>query len=103
MQAILEKLVELDIQLMPLPQVERHWVFERGGYLALVERTRENGFGGIGSAGLLTASGMAVLVQRGGGHAFVAKGFEVNATAEQVESLRRFADDLKTALSMPLR
>lgn len=98
MQAILERLVQLNIQLLPLVQVERHWVFERDGFITLVERTREGGFGHIGSPGLLTASGMAVLLQRGDAHLFVAKGFEQTATAEQVAALRRFAEDLKSAL-----
>lgn len=98
MQAILERLVALNIQLLPLKQVERHWVFERDGFIALVERTRDNGFGHIGSPGLLTPSGMAVLVLRGQSHAFVSKGFEQVATADQLELVRRFAQDLKVAL-----
>ncbi len=99
MQAILERLVAFDIQLLPLTQVERHWVFERGGFITLVERTRDGGFGNIGSPGLLTGSGMAVLVRRGEGHAFVAKGFEQPATGDQVEAVRRFGEDLKAALA----
>lgn len=98
MQAILERLVELNIQLLPLTQVERHWVFERDGFISLVERTAVNGFGHIGSPGLLTSVGMAVMVQRGDGHVFLAKGFEQAATSEQVEMIRRFARDLRLAL-----
>lgn len=98
MQAILERLVEFNIQLLPLTQVERHWVFERDGFITLVERTREGGFGHIGSPGLLTAAGMAVLVRRADGHAFIAKGFEQTASEAEVATLRRFAEDLKTAL-----
>lgn len=99
MQEILERLVAFNIQLLPVIQVERHWVFERGGFITLVERTREGGFGNIGSPGLLTASGMAVLIQRGEGHAFVAKGFERIATEADVAAVRRFAADLKAALA----
>ncbi|MCC6362951.1 MAG: hypothetical protein IT165_05470 [Bryobacterales bacterium] len=101
MQEILERLAAAGIQLLPLTQLERHWVFERDGFISLVERTTEGGFGNIGAPGLWTERGMAVLVQRGDGHVFTAKGYEVGATVEQVETLRRFAGDLEAALSAP--
>jgi hypothetical protein len=100
MQEILERLAAARIQLLPLTQLERHWVFERDGFISLVERTREGGFGNIGAPGLLTERGMAVLLRRGNGHVFTAKGYEVAATVEQVETLRRFASDLEAALSL---
>jgi hypothetical protein len=100
MQQILERLAAASIQLLPLTQIERHWVFERDGFIALVERTRENGFGRIGAPGLLTEKGMAVLVQRGSNTLFVAKGWEAQATGEQVETMRRFARDLEAALTL---
>jgi hypothetical protein len=99
MQEILDRLVAANIQLLPITQIERHWVFERGGFISLVERTGDGGFGGIGSAGLLTEKGMAVLTLRGGRHFFVAKGFEQEATAEQITMLRQFATDLAAALN----
>ncbi len=99
MQQILEKLAAASIQLLPLTQMERHWVFERDGFISLVERTRDNGFGRIGSPGLLTERGMAVLVKRGPDMIFAAKGLEVPATAEQVETMRRFSRDLEEALA----
>lgn len=99
MQQILERLVAANIRLLPLTQIEKHWVFEREGMISLVERTKENGFGQIGSAGLLTERGMAALVQRGEHLYFVAKDFELKATAEQVGCLRRFSTDLAAALS----
>jgi hypothetical protein len=99
MQEILERLVAANIQLMPLEQIERHWVFTRDGFISLVERTRDNGFGHIGSPGLLTEKGMAVLVARGEGHSFIAKGIEIPASSEQVAALRRFAVDLAAALA----
>jgi hypothetical protein len=98
MQEILDRLVAANIQLLPITQIERHWVFEREGFISLVERTKDGGFGGIGSAGLLTEKGMAVLTLRGERHFFVAKGFEQEATAEQVTKLRQFATDLTAAL-----
>ncbi|MBL8227413.1 MAG: hypothetical protein JNL98_03010 [Bryobacterales bacterium] len=98
MQEILERLVAANIQLLPLTQIEHHWVFEREGFISLVERTKDGGFGGIGSAGLWTEKGMAVLTLRGDRHYFIAKGFEQEASAEQVILLRKFATDLTSAL-----
>jgi hypothetical protein len=72
-------------------------VFERAGFAALVPRTRE-GFGSVGSAGLLTEGGFAVLVWREGQPFFVRKGVELPANAAQVEALHAFASDLDQAL-----
>jgi hypothetical protein len=94
----LERLVAAGIQLLPTVQITTHFVFERDGFVALVERKAE-GFGGIGSAGRLTEKGIAPLVLRGAAPFFVAKGFEEPATAEEVEKIRRFQADLKYALS----
>lgn len=96
---MLDRLVEAEIQLLPLTQIENHWVFGRDGFVALVERTKENGVGRIGSPGLLTERGMAVLVERDGHKLFVAKGFEEAASDEQVTLLRSFARDLESALT----
>jgi hypothetical protein len=93
----LERLAAAGIQLLPAFEITTHYVFERDGFVALVERTAE-GFGDIGSAGLLTGSGFAALVRRGTRSYFIAKNFEQQASPEQVESLRRFSSDLKTAL-----
>ena len=93
----LEKLAAAGIELIPLEGMATHFVFGRDGYVALVERNAE-GFGGIGSAGLLTERGLAVLTQRDGSHHFVARGLDQPATPEQVADLRSFANDLKAAL-----
>jgi len=93
----LERLAAAGIQLLPAVQISTHFVFERDGFVALVERT-PNGFGSLGSAGILTGSGFAALIQRGEKFFFVAKNFEQEASPEKVESLRRFAADLKSAL-----
>jgi hypothetical protein len=66
--------------------------------VALVERTPD-GFGGIGSAGILTGSGFAALIRRGEKSYFIAKNFEQEAEPAQVDALRRFSADLKQALS----
>jgi len=94
----LERLVAAGIQLLPTVEITNHFVFERDGFAALVEK-RSEGFGGIGSAGLLTEKGIAPLVLRGSAAFFVAKGFEQLATAEEVDQIRRFQADLKHALS----
>lgn len=99
MQAILERLAAARINLLPLVEIATHWVFERDGFIALVERTPDNGFGRIGAPGLLTERGMAVLIHRGDKSVFVAKGFEQEAGAGQIEDLRRFARDLERALA----
>ena len=47
----LEQLVAAGIQLLPATEITTHYIFERDGFVALVERSGE-GFGGVGSAGL---------------------------------------------------
>jgi hypothetical protein len=94
---ILERLAAAGIQLLPAIEISTYYVFERDGFVALVERTPE-GFGGVGSAGILTGSGFAALIRRGSRAYFVAKGFEQEAEPEQVAALRNFSEDLKTAL-----
>ncbi len=94
----LEKLAAAGIELIPAAQISTHFIFQRDGFVALVER-RGDGFGGVGSSGLLTENGgLAPLVWRGGAAFFVGKGFEQPATAEQVTQLRAFAADLADAI-----
>lgn len=93
-----EKLVAANIQLLPLPEIETHFVFERDGFAALVER-RPDGFGGIGTAGLLTGKGIAPLIWRAGSAFFVGKAFEQPAAVQQIEQLRKFQSDLAAALA----
>src|SRR6476469_3922709 len=100
MDAILERLVDANINLLPAADIATHFIFERDGFIALVERHRD-GFGAIGSAGLLSGKGLAPIVWKNGMAWFVAKGIEEPATPEQVERLRRFQSDLETALAGP--
>src|SRR6266849_2789998 len=93
----LERLAAAGIQLLPAVEITTHYVFERDGFVALVERTAE-GFGSVGSAGILTGSGFAALIRRGERSYFVAKNFEQEAQPEQVAALRRFSADLNAAL-----
>jgi hypothetical protein len=93
-----QKLVDYNIQLLPIPEIESHFVFERDGFAALVERIN-NDFGRVGTAGLLNANGVAPLVWRGSDAFFIARNFEQRATGEQVERLRAFQKDLTAALT----
>jgi len=61
-------------------------------------RIVEGSVPGIGSSGMMTESGMAYLVWREDQPRLVGKGSDVPARADQVESLRAFAGDLKIAL-----
>jgi hypothetical protein len=98
---VLERLAAAGIQMLPAVEITTHYVFERDGFVALVERTPD-GFGGIGSAGILTGNGFAALIHCGDRSYFVAKNFEQLASPEQVEALQRFSQDLKLALANPL-
>jgi hypothetical protein len=93
----LERLAAAGIDLLPLPDLTTHYVFVRGGFVALVERT-DAGFGAIGSAGLMTERGFAALVWRGADAFFVSKGQEKAASPGEIEGLRAFAAELERAL-----
>jgi hypothetical protein len=54
---------------------------------------------GIGSPGMMTENGLAYLVWRQGEPRLVAKGSDMPATAAEVAAIRRFSEDLKTALT----
>lgn len=92
----LEKIAAAGIQIIPA-EISTHFLFARDGFAALVER-RDDSLGNIGSSGLMTERGLAVLVWRGPKAFFVARGFEQEATPEQVAQLRAFAADLRNAL-----
>jgi hypothetical protein len=96
-QDVLERLAAANIQLLPITVSAKHLVFERAGFVALVEHTEE-GFGGVGSAGMLTEKGFAPLMQKGAGYSFVARGFERNASDQEVADLRAFQRDLEHAV-----
>ena len=93
-----QKLVDANIELLPLPEITTFFVFHREGFAALVERLNES-FGTVGTAGLLTEKGIAPLQWRNDEAFFVAKGFEQRATAEDVSQLRAFQKDLEAALA----
>lgn len=53
----------------------------------------------VGSSGMMTEQGLAFLVWRGEQAFLSAKGSEMPASEEQVETLRQFSEDLKLAFS----
>ena len=55
--------------------------------------------GSQGSTGLLTEQGIAYRVWRDGQPLLSSKGLERPATAEQVEAIRKFSEDLNSALN----
>ena len=93
----LERLAAAGIQLLPALEISTHFVFERDGFVALVER-RGDSFGAVGTAGLLTERGVAPLMLRNGQPTFVTKGSEIPAEVDQVEKIRCFQRDLQAAL-----
>jgi hypothetical protein len=93
---VLGKLATTGIQIIPA-EITSHFILARDGFVAFVER-REEAFGNIGAAGLMTERGFAALIWRGEQAFFVGKGFEQPATAEQVEQIRAFEADLAGAL-----
>jgi len=97
MMVKLERLAALGIQLVDMPDLERHYVFARGTYASLVERAKA-GFGRIGTAGMVTEHGLEMLIWREGKPYFVAKPHERLATEEEVAALRQFSLDLERVL-----
>jgi hypothetical protein len=95
----LERLARAGFQILPAFEIATHYVIERAGYAALVERRPDGSFGERGSPGLLTDSGLAALVWKGPTPLLVTRGREQPATPGQVEELRRFGAELAEALA----
>lgn len=93
--AKLEALAAAGIRILPLPQVTSHFILERDGCVVLVER-RGEGFGAVGSPGLLTeAGGFAALVDRGGVAWFVSKAGSREASPEEAVAARGLFSDAR--------
>ncbi len=95
--AVADRLAGFQIQI--LVEGKGHFLFGRESCIALVERTSE-GFGSIGSTGFMTDHGLAYLVWQERAAKLVAKGHETTAEPAQVEQIRRFSEDLKSALGL---
>ena len=75
-------------------------VYVRGDCIAAVGPTQGGGVAtNQGSTGMMTDQGLAYLVWRDGQPYLAAKGGETPATPEQVETIRRFSQDLSNALN----
>ncbi len=94
----IEQLARTGFQLLPTFEISTHYVIERDGFVALVERRPDGGMGGCGAPGMLRDGMFAALVWRGERPVFVAKGKEWEADPEQVAALRKFDADLSAAL-----
>ncbi len=99
LQDVGPRLVQAGFQLLPAFQISTHYVLERDGFLALVERLPGGDFGTAGAPGMLLDGSFAVLVWKQEQPFFVTKGRQVPATPEQIETLRRFDADLSRALA----
>jgi hypothetical protein len=97
---VFERLVAANIEVLPGSMSNRHVVFARDGFVALVELTGA-GFGSVGSAGMLTEKGFAPLTSKNGTYYFVAKNLERPASDAEVDKLRAFQHDLQSALASP--
>ena len=91
--------MEAGFQLLPAFSIHSHYVLERDGFVALVERLPDGGFGKAGAPGVLLDGAFAVLVWKQEQAFFVTKGQQVLATTEQIEVLRQFDADLNRALA----
>jgi hypothetical protein len=84
------RLEDLNIRLMVEgPAVS---IYARDNCMAAVGGTQ-------GSTGMMTEQGLAYLVWRDGRPYLTSKGGETLASAEQVETIRKFSADLNTALT----
>jgi len=95
------RLDDLNIRLMVEgPAVS---IYVRDNCIAAVGGTRGSSLGtNQGSTGMMTEQGLAYLVWRDGRPYLAAKGGETPATPEQVETIRKFSQDLSNALNTAL-
>ena len=93
-------LVQAGFRLLPAFQIPTHYVLERDGFVALVERLPGGDFGQAGAPGVLLDGSFAVLVWKQEQAFFVTKGRQTLASAAQIEALRRFDADLHQALTL---
>jgi hypothetical protein len=94
----LQRLAAQGFELLPMPELETHYVVTRDGIVAMVERREDGSFGSSGNPGKLTDRGLALFVRRGDRFLFVAKGLEEEATPEEAASAQGFASELRRAL-----
>jgi hypothetical protein len=74
-------------------------LFVRDNCMATAGHTAEGSLT-LGSTGMMTDKGLAYLVWRDGQALLAAKGSETPADPGQVDTIRKFSDDLKSALHL---
>jgi hypothetical protein len=94
----MERLAAAGFALLPAFEIFTHFVVERDGFVALVERLPDGGFGAAGAPALLRNGAFTVLVWKSGRPVLVSKGREEPAGADLVDGLRRFDTELRQAL-----
>jgi hypothetical protein len=101
MQATLGRLSQASFELVPLPDITTHYVVTRDELVAFIYRQEDGEFGSSGNPGKLSERGLATFLRRGDGGVFVAKGLELEASAEECALAVKFAADLRQALAEP--
>ena len=90
-----------DLNIAVMAEGTYYCLFVRDGCLAMVSRREDfQGFESIGSTGLALDQGLAYLQWRSEEPFLVGQGFEVPADPGQLEHIRQFSTDLKTALGL---
>ncbi len=80
-----------------LSEAKEYSIVARDACFAMLYRA-DDPAPGIGSSGMMTENGLAYLVWREGEARLVSKGCEIRASAEQVEAIRSFSEDLKSVV-----
>lgn len=95
--ATLEQLLHSGFRFVTLPRYERYLGVERDGFVALIDASG----GGVrifGQPGYLIGEGLAMLVERGAGKAFVWHEQSVTVTPELLVAYEGFRADLGNLL-----
>lgn len=96
--ATLERLAQARFNLVPA-DLAGYFVFERDGFVCLVEKSKDGGFGSIGSVCRLFDEEFAVVLFDGERAYYARKGKErLEATPEEIRLYRTFSSDLRAAL-----
>jgi hypothetical protein len=95
--ATLESLLQAGFRFLTLPRYERYLAVEREGFAALIDPTG-GAVRSFGEAGYLLGDGLAMLVERGAGKAFVWHQQSIDATPELLAAYERFRAELGNLL-----
>lgn len=94
----LERLAQARFNLVPA-DLAGYFVFERDGFVCLVEKSKDGGFGSVGSVCRLFDEEFAVVLFYGERAFYARKGQpRSEATADEIALYRAFSADLRAAL-----